>query len=82
MKKRKTPFGGCVYVVPCCDGLFKIEVNIPYFPSLLTSNRDYYNEREAQMDALHLEAKLNRMVHLWNDGQRDVRIVEVKGDGK
>jgi len=66
VKKRATPFGGCVYVVPCGDGLFKIEVNIPYVPSLLTCNRDYYNEAEAQRDAFHLEAKMNRMVHEWN----------------
>jgi hypothetical protein len=65
--KRTTPFGGCVYVVPCHDGLWKIEVNIPYVPSLLTCNRDYYDEAEARRDAFHLEAKMNRMVHEWNN---------------
>lgn len=73
MKPRKTPFGGCVYVVPCGDGLFKIEVNIPYVPSLLTSNRDYYSEAEARVDAIHLEAKLNRMVQVWNRKRAETR---------
>ncbi len=63
----------CVYVVPCGDGLFKIEVNIPYVPSLLTSNRDYYSEAEARVDAIHLEAKLNRMVQVWNRKRAETR---------
>ena len=69
---RKTPFDKCVYVVPL-EGMWKIEVDIPYVPSLLTSNRDYYSEAEARVDAIHLEAKLNRMVQVWNRKRAETR---------
>lgn len=69
-KRRDNPFSRCVYVVKCGPDnhgcvLYKVEVNIPYVPSLLTCNRDFYSEREAIGAAINIEAKLNRLVREW-----------------
>lgn len=46
--------------------VWKIELNIPYVPSLFTCNLNFATQGEAIRAAINVESKLNRLVNEWN----------------